>query len=464
MKSHKIALLGGSNCRLKFGLQHGISKFFTINNFSLGASTSSQRLFELVKNHREIQQCDYIILESSLNDVHCHHNTSIPLNQLFKIIDETYQALQIVGVPVLTILWPIRFDLAYIQNDATLSILDKHRENAKSHGFMLFDAVEYINNFFPVALDYLFFDNLHLNSILACEMGENIANYLLTNSQETPAPTISDSPNITSKYLIIDAQILSETFNLCLHEKNTSIFHRKTVILDRPIQISAIVPDGYDLIGVENWSEQYSRFVVKNSHQTLCKLLNSKYLGFNEIHNPIPIHPETIIQSDCGRTETITEFAINSPRRPELPLDHVGITSLFFRKLDGIIPPPSQTCSASPTATHCISNNFPSLSPFLASTNTLFKKYRHISLDPNINLSNTIDLLRDTSISLEKTNLKLAYELMSHALLLRPNGSQLKEKLEKYKKRYSNRKIRTFNAILHKMLSHFHHLIRAIKD
>jgi hypothetical protein len=52
---------------------------------------------------------------------------------------------------------------------------------------------------------------------------------------------------------------------------------------------------------------------------------------------------------------------------------------------------------------------------------------------------NDINYLRDLAISLEETQPKLAYELMSMALKYRPNGSLLKKKKNEYKDKFYNK-------------------------
>lgn len=432
IKKHKrIAIFGGSNCRMKFGLQYGLSKSFDIANYSLGASTSYQRLFELCKCREEIANYDYIILESSLNDIHCHHNTGIRLNYLLEHIDETYRAFSETGIPVLSILWPIRYDLIFSQTDAALCILNRHKVNTELYGMLMFDAVNYIRQNFPVALNYLFYDGLHLNAQLACELGECIAEYLTSHSAINTKTNNFHNLSNNDHYIIVGAEKISQTFGLQILERANSTFRRQIVTLEKTINLKAIAPDGYILVGIENWSELHSCLVIQNSEFQRCKLLNNKYLAFNEIHHPLPVSPESIIRSG-GPQETVTEFAINSPRKSDIQLECVGITSLFFSK-----PHPFNTTIKIPTSQpslqpSCISRTFPPYSPFRSSAEILYKNYRHMSFDPAINLNFTIDLLRDSAIALKKKDLKIAYTLISHALQLRPSGLTLIQKAQEF--------------------------------
>ncbi len=72
---------------------------------------------------------DFVIIESALNDIQCYNSTGINLKFLLEKIDETDRAFASCGIPVLSILWPIRFDVSFSQTDAAKQILEQHRKN-----------------------------------------------------------------------------------------------------------------------------------------------------------------------------------------------------------------------------------------------------------------------------------------------------------------------------------------------
>ncbi|EAI2146512.1 hypothetical protein EKP35_07550, partial [Campylobacter lari] len=69
-KQIKVVLFGGSNSIIKNGLQKGLQQEnILLYNFALGATTSVQNLYELIRRQDEVKDADLIITESNINEI-----------------------------------------------------------------------------------------------------------------------------------------------------------------------------------------------------------------------------------------------------------------------------------------------------------------------------------------------------------------------------------------------------------
>ena len=426
--SMRVALFGGSNYRMKFGFAHGLSKTLHVENFSLGATSSYQRLFELVKNRLKLSSLDLIILESALNDIQCYQSTGMDLELLLGRIDETYRQFASIGIPVLAILLPIRFDIPYLQEDATKQILERHRCNIEQYNFFIFDAAEYVRNKFTINLDVLFDDNLHLNGILACELGETVAAYLIRHH-----PSIINRRRPSTfkeeEYLVVTAQQMADAFGLKTTYRENSLFARNVVSLDRKLTLNKIMPNGYCLVGTETWSDDYSKLVIENNGNRICKLLNRDYLRFHDIHFPVAVEGRTYVCS--GQPEDpVTEYAINAPSGRDHDVVPVGVTALLLKKskVDNEFPK-----SRGISMGTCISEGFSPHSAFFHAVSKFQKKYKIVSFDPGIDVSDTFAFLRDTALRIEEENVELAYALdLNQAMVFCPSDPNARKKVAEY--------------------------------
>jgi len=61
-------------------------------------------------------------------------------------------------------------------------------------------------------------------------------------------------------------------------------------------------------------------------------------------------------------------------------------------------------------------------------------KYKIISFDPTVDISDTVTMLRDAALAIEGDNIKLANDLMRQALVFCPADPELKKKADEYER------------------------------
>ncbi|MBX2676478.1 hypothetical protein I8881_05915, partial [Campylobacter jejuni] len=105
-----IVLLGGSNSVMVDGLSAGLNqKHIKLTNLALGGTSSLQNLYELyrVKNQNIIQDADFIITESNINDI--HHNRpmeSLPLDNIYRNLKLYFSKLSILKKKIIILILP----------------------------------------------------------------------------------------------------------------------------------------------------------------------------------------------------------------------------------------------------------------------------------------------------------------------------------------------------------------------
>ena len=139
----KIVILGGSNSVAKRGLQSGLkSGSDDIRNLALGASSSLQNLYEIVRNKNSVSNADLIITESNVNDFHNHNIGKVPIDIIEQNIDLFYEALFHTNKRAIVLIFPLLMK-GFINANI---INNRHRVNIEKYGFALLDLSSYYND------------------------------------------------------------------------------------------------------------------------------------------------------------------------------------------------------------------------------------------------------------------------------------------------------------------------------
>lgn len=293
----KIALLGGSNSVLKDGLKSGLSQNAELYNYALGASTSLQNLHELIKNAEVIGNVDCIVTESNVNDFHSVWLADFPIDIILNNIDHYYDKLSKYNARIIVILLPLvtRCGLAKKVNQ-------KHKENILKYGLPYIDLDNMIYE--SGLLDFYIRDNGHPNRFLMNQIGKNISEKILDIS--FPGRRALGA---NMEYYVFDIKNDSEKFQL----KKNSIFSRNVYELSDelffPLELY-----GYDVLGVEAWSDGYSKLKVetqeKESSKSYIKAYNNE-LQFHDLSRRIEVTAFTQFMSDLSKDKP-SEFSLNA--------------------------------------------------------------------------------------------------------------------------------------------------------
>ncbi|ACH64941.1 putative sugar transferase [Aliivibrio fischeri MJ11] len=293
----KIALLGGSNSVLKDGLKAGLSKNAELYNYALGASTSLQNLHELIKNIEVISNVDCIVTESNVNDFHLVWMANFPIDIVLSNIDKYYDELSKCDTRIIVILLPLvtRCNLAK-------EINNKHKENILRYGFPYIDLDKLIYK--SGLLDFYVRDNGHPNRFLMNYIGSNVS----ANIFDIP---FSESRNLATdmEYYVFDVGNNFDEFQV----KKNSIFSRSVHELNYEVLFPSELY-GYDILGVEAWSDGYSKLKVetkeKEDSKSYIKAYNNE-LQFHDFSRCIEVTELTHFMSDLSKDKP-SEFSLNA--------------------------------------------------------------------------------------------------------------------------------------------------------
>lgn len=290
----KVTLLGGSNSIHKNGMRKYLKKNTVLQSFALGASTSLQNLYELVRNKDVISKSDLIISESNVNDFHNYNIIATPISILEKNIERLYQLLSTFKVKVIVVLLPLQtkdFKCATLINDI-------HKKFIKEYGLDYIDMDLYykVNNL----NELLYFDNLdHPLDSTMYRMAESILNTIdcITPPQEMLTP-----PN----YYILNASELND-----INQKKNSIFCEYTMEIDNQYKI----PKKHinkQILGAHVWSDGNSVLVIENTSIRWARGTNSE-VQFHDIYQKFIVDEVTYIRN--GKEEEINESSIRYPEK-----------------------------------------------------------------------------------------------------------------------------------------------------
>ncbi|EII0700224.1 hypothetical protein LGS57_000472 [Campylobacter lari] len=162
-KQIKIVLFGGSNSIIKNGLQKGLQQEnVLLCNFALGATTSIQNLYELIRRQDEVKNADLIITESNVND-----SFSSNLNT-YRNLNWFYEEIYKINKKILVLILPY-YGVNIINTNRI------HRKMIEKYGFNYIDMQEYydlhnLGYFAQIKGGY----GIHQYDFIMRKLGENI--------------------------------------------------------------------------------------------------------------------------------------------------------------------------------------------------------------------------------------------------------------------------------------------------
>lgn len=316
----KIVLLGGSNSVLKDGLKSGLSQNAELYNYALGASTSLQNLHELIKNSDVINNADCIVTESNVNDFHSVWLADFPIDVTLKNIDRYYQMLALANTKVLVIIMPL-ISICDISNQ----INKQHIFNVEKYDFLYINLDCLINN--HDLLSFYVRDIGHPNKYLMNLIGKNISE----NLKHLPDRTLDDIDELNVVYEVVDVGDLS----LDIETKGNSIFSRNVITLNSIVKFKERYY-GYDILGIEAWSDDYSKIKINEGY---FKAYNNE-LQFHDVSSQKEIDENTQLSSDLSE-QLPTEFSLNAylinslyimDSKPKKTVKSIKLSSILLSK------------------------------------------------------------------------------------------------------------------------------------
>ncbi|MBN2716810.1 MAG: SGNH/GDSL hydrolase family protein [Deltaproteobacteria bacterium] len=412
----KICLLGGSNSLRRNGLRNGLAIHADVFNYALGASTSLQNVFAIVRNSHQISGVNVIVTESNVNDVHAAFNARIPVSLVKTNIQKLYRELALTGKPTVSLILPLRdYGVFSPSKELVSEISGHHLEMAQKYGLSIIDVEDALREYDSNHLDVkkIIPDALHPIGSFMHALGQNIALYAIeTYCTVSPAMRVSN-------FEIVEATAFGGPGR---HKKN-SYFSEAVVDLTQPCETT--VADG-NCVAFSTWSDAPSEIIIETDNARVVRQFNSK-LAFHDLH--VPIQGEIRFRSNIGVSVGISEKTINV--KPEAKLHQpVGIVALLIEKAQRTEP---SVIGAGKNLVHLI----PSPSVHIDAVESVLRNYRALlsTLTPE-----EIDLLNRVAVTLEHTNPALASKLLQLAQKHRPNGQLIISGIDSDKRRIKKKK------------------------
>lgn len=314
----EIALLGGSNSVMVYGLSSGLSYHSQVrcSNLALGASSSLQNLNAAIE-HRDIVECaGLVVTESNINDSYNAYNLGAGLAPIIDNINLYYRLLSQLNSRVLVLIMPLNRSFTSCEPDSIIETINRvHLDNVACYGFDYINIAAFFQDIDANKLGFMMSDSRHPKPLFMHDLGISIASFYLDlkeknnkagsdKSISVQFSTPSDNSNPKSfDNLLLVLKASDLPVDRVFH-RNNSKFSATLLRVVRRVRIPTEYI-GFRLAGISTWGA--GRIRVFNEYSEVVKEFNS-LKSFNEIIEPLIITENTFIEP-CDRP--ITEKSVN---------------------------------------------------------------------------------------------------------------------------------------------------------
>ncbi|MBN2527971.1 MAG: hypothetical protein JXR76_16395 [Deltaproteobacteria bacterium] len=320
-------LLGGSNSLTRFGLLHGMQKYFPgLKTLAAGASSSLQNLFELLRHKDEIATLDFVVTESNINDSQIAFQLK-DMQLVLENIDWYYRELSLFAVPVVVILFPYSGtgEMGETPQEA-LRVTLRHLSNAQKYGFYVIDLVTVFAPLSVADKRLIMSDTRHPLQALMYQLGENLAGFLGSH-----AHSMWRRQTDGTALLQHDVYLFNDHDDEKVSKEN-SWFSECLLPVSQTIRVP-VRYIGKRAIGIATWSDDVSAVLIASSKTRIVKWFNS-FVAFNELLAPLLVDKKTVLAP--GGKKKPTEKCLNLPGGAKAKSETMVI-GLLLRNVDAIL-------------------------------------------------------------------------------------------------------------------------------
>ena len=304
-----ITLLGGSNSIHKNGMYKFLNKKTKLFSFALGASSSLQNLYELVRNREVISQSDLVISESNVNDFHNYNMIGTSLNVIDKNIKRLYKHLAACEVKVMVVLLPLQ--TKKFKDAEKINLI--HVKYIEQFGLNYVDMHTYYKE--NELGELLYFDNLdHPLDGVMYQLAESIVNTI--DSMRLPSKIKDFTSYSVFKF--------SESFDTRI--KQNSLFCEAVFEVNNKYKLPPELINK-EIAGMHAWSDGNSVVKIQASGHKWARGTNSE-VQFHDLNQPIIIEKDTYICK--GQESECTENSIRYPEKATSPTHNPKVIALFL--------------------------------------------------------------------------------------------------------------------------------------
>ena len=243
---------------LQKGIREGIAKLnenrkeeekLEFYNFALGATSSMQNLYEVIRHKDILRNAELVITETNINEIdqHTHPYEKLSYQHIYCHLNWLYQELYFLKTKVLVLILPYQLD--------DFKVIDNmHKKLCCQYGLNLVDMQKYYEERDLVEFGRRV-DSLHQNSRIMCEFGNNLIENIHTYQLPKTLNIKNDNPEFaicTPKDMELVSGELQE-----IPMKN-SAFNEITYRIKKDTKLK--FPDrfaGFHLVGVHTWNNAF---------------------------------------------------------------------------------------------------------------------------------------------------------------------------------------------------------------
>ncbi|MGL1115086.1 hypothetical protein [Vibrio vulnificus] len=300
-----IVLLGGSNSVRKNGLRKALSQE-CLTSYALGATSSLQNLYELIRHRKFIEQSSLIISESNVNDFHVHNILNVSLSDLEINIKRLYRELSTTNCKVIVILLPLQ--TPKFKNGEKINSI--HKQWINYYGLDYIDVDAYFGN--NDIYRFFYFNNLdHPLDRHMYQIGKRIIR-------------LYDRLSIKNNKIYEEEFFVYSDFPVEKVEKSNSIFDEKINVIDDDIDIS--IGKGKRVIGIHSWCNNNSKLKITSNEVSYVRSANNEN-QFHDISSEFVIEDSFYIKKS---TEVESELSMRvDKKKADKTGSPFGLISLF---------------------------------------------------------------------------------------------------------------------------------------
>lgn len=309
-KQIKVVLFGGSNSIIKNGLQKGLQQEnILLYNFALGATTSVQNLYELIRRQDEVKDADLIITESNINEINFNmFETKLSLEVIYRNLYYFYNKLSSFQKKIIILILPSLHGNYKIINNM-------HRYLGKKFSFNIIDMSNHYERY--VLYDFHnSWDMYHPQYTIMNKLGKNIVKNIDLFLQDNQSKYVDRKKVKLNICLANDLVATQGKIKYCKYEN--SMYIEKVAVIDSKVKLK--FPEsyhGYKIIAIHTWNRKtnldykqclyhISNICIKNNNKFILKATNSLN-SVVELKDEIVIDSNTYVYSSIAN-EGYTEY------------------------------------------------------------------------------------------------------------------------------------------------------------
>lgn len=428
----KVCLLGGSNSVLSQGISKGLAKKIECENLALGASSSIQNIYELIRSRKKIEQCDFIVTESNVNDSFSAFNVGISKEIVLENISNYYHQLAIFRKPVISIILPIKRYHERVADKKLVSEINScHIKCINKYGFDYINLSEHFEKYNESnsITKYIIPDPLHVAESFMYQLGVNISEYAVDNP----------FPQIQFRKEEFDGEIYQVIKPISINalettSKKNSRFSENILVIDKQLNLNPY--KNSQLVGIGTWCNGNAQLLIEAPQGNYIRKNFNNLNSFNEFECPIDLDQGIRFTSLLGKVQQPTELSVKVPSFKYVD-NLVQITGLLLK-----FSQPKFVSNPSLITSTKLQHLIPDEAITIKTIQRFLSQNSYIT-PQEIPVKN----LRNAAIELEDKNLKLSYSLMKLAHKARASGFFIRSKLNLYEKNLRANQKTTQSAI-----------------